>query len=137
MHSKGFTSSLLLCGIKTHKTPLLAAAPYRPPDVYQASKDVVGAVAQVQKTAYKALRLVTSELHRLYKDDGTPTDVEISTIRPRQVLVIGRPSEFAVGGSTNPEKIASFEQYRQSIQDVEVITFEELYERACFIVEDR
>jgi hypothetical protein len=137
MRSKGFISSLLLCEIKTHKTPLLAATPYRPPDVYQASKDVVGAVAQVQKTAHKALRLVTSELHRLYKDDGTPTDIKISTIRPRQVLVIGRLSEFAVGGSTNPEKIASFEQYRRSIQDVEVITFDELYERACFIVEDR
>jgi len=37
----------------------------------------------VQKTAHKALRLVTGELHRLYEDDGTPTDIEISTIRPR------------------------------------------------------
>jgi hypothetical protein len=137
MRSKGFISSLLLCEIKTHKTPLLAGTPYRLPDVYQVSKDVVGAVAQVQKTAHKALRLVTGELHRLYEDDGTPTDIEISTIRPRQVLVIGRLSEFSERGSTNPEKIASFEQYRRSIQDVEVMTFDELYERACFIVEDR
>ncbi|MFE2040012.1 Shedu anti-phage system protein SduA domain-containing protein [Streptomyces sp. NPDC059477] len=83
MRSKGFISSLLPCEIKTHLTPLLANAPYRPPDVYQVSKDVVGAVAQVQKTAYKALRLVTGELHRLYRDDGAPTDIEISTIRPR------------------------------------------------------
>ena len=137
MRSKGFISSLLLCEIKTHMTPLLAGTPYRLPDVYQASKDVVGAVAQVHKTAHKALRLVTSELHRLYEDDGTPTDIEISTIRPRQVLVIGHLGEFSERGSTNPEKIASFDQYRRSIQDVEVITFDELYERACFIVEDR
>ncbi|MEU2717959.1 Shedu anti-phage system protein SduA domain-containing protein [Streptomyces sp. NPDC007205] len=137
MRSKGFISSLLLCEIKTHMTPLLAGTPYRPPDVYQVSKDVVGAVAQVQKTAHKALRLVTGELHKLYEDDGAPTDIEISTARPRQVLVIGRLSEFADRGSVNPEKITSFEQYRRSIQDVEVITFDELYERACFIVEDR
>ncbi|MDI6099225.1 DUF4263 domain-containing protein [Actinoplanes sp. NEAU-A12] len=137
MRSKGFISSLLLCEIKTHLTPLLAGTPYRPPDVYQVSKDVVGAVAQVQKTAHKALRLVTGELHRFYEDNGTPTDIEISTIRPRQVLVIGRLSEFSERGSTNPERIASFEQYRRSIQDVEIITFDELYERACFIVEDR
>ncbi|MFG2717433.1 Shedu anti-phage system protein SduA domain-containing protein [Streptomyces sp. NPDC048416] len=135
MRSKGFISSLLLCEIKTHLTPLLANAPYRPPDVYQVSKDVVGAVAQVQKTAYKALRLVTGELHRLYRDDGAPTDIEISTIRPRQVLVIGSLSEFTEQGGANAEKITSFEQYRRSIQDVEVITFDELYERACFIVE--
>jgi len=50
--------------------------------------------------------------------------------------VIGRLSEFSERGSTNPEKIASFEQYRRSIQDVEVITFDELYERVRFIVED-
>ncbi|UIX29905.1 Shedu immune nuclease family protein [Streptomyces sp. GQFP] len=137
MRSKGFISSLLLCEIKTHRTPLLASALYRAPDVYQVSKDVVGAVAQVQKTAHKALRLVTGELHRLYRNDGAPTDIEISTARPRQVLVIGSLTEFTDRSATNPEKITSFEQYRRSIQDVEVITFDELYERACFIVEDR
>lgn len=136
MRSKGFISSLLLCEIKTHETDLLAGTPYRRPDVYQASKDVVGAVAQVQKTAHKALRLVAGELHRLYKDDGTPTDIEISTIRPRQVVMIGRLSGLSERGWTNPEKIASFEQYRRSIQDVEIITFDELYGRSCFIVED-
>ncbi|MFE0808820.1 Shedu anti-phage system protein SduA domain-containing protein [Streptomyces sp. NPDC058848] len=137
MRSKGFISSLLFCEIKTHQTPLLASAPYRSPDVYQVSKDVVGAVAQVQKTAHKALRLVSGELHRHYRDDGAPTDIEISTARPRQVLVIGSLSEFSDGIAANPEKITSFEQDRRSIQDVEVITFDELYERACFIVEDR
>ncbi|MEU7317292.1 Shedu anti-phage system protein SduA domain-containing protein [Streptomyces sp. NPDC007083] len=137
MRSKGFISSLLLCEIKTHETRLLASAPYRAPDVYQVSKEIVGAVAQVQKTAYKALQLVHGELHRLYQDDGSPTDIEISTARPRQVLVIGSLREFTDCGATNREKITSFEQYRRSIQDVEVLTFDELYERACFIVEDR
>jgi hypothetical protein len=137
MRSKGFISSLLLCEIKTHDTPLLAKTPYRLPDVYQVSKDVGGGVAQVQKTANKALRLVHGELHRLYKDDGTPTGIEISTVRPRQVLVIGSLNEFTNGGATNPEKMSAFEQYRRSILDVEVITFDELYQRACFIVEDR
>ncbi|WP_435190580.1 hypothetical protein [Streptomyces sp. bgisy126] len=42
-----------------------------------------------------------------------------------------------VNGAVNPEKINSFELYRTSIQDVEIITFDELYQRACFIVEDR
>ncbi|MEU6314961.1 Shedu anti-phage system protein SduA domain-containing protein [Streptomyces sp. NPDC047014] len=137
MRSKGFISSLLLCEIKTHVTPLLASTPYRPPDVYHVSKEVVGAVAQVQKTAHKALRLVTGQLHRLYEDDGAPTDIEVSTARPRQVLVIGSLGEFSERGAANPEKITSFEQYRRSVQDVEVITFDELYERACFIVEDQ
>ncbi|MGV9248749.1 Shedu anti-phage system protein SduA domain-containing protein [Streptomyces sp. NPDC003710] len=137
MRSRGFISSLLFCEIKTHLTSLLASAPYRVPDVYQVSKDVVGAVAQVQKTAYKAQQLVSGQLHRHFRDDGAPTGIEVSTVRPRQVLVIGSLSELTDGGAANPEKITSFEQYRRSIQDVEVITFDELYERACFIVEDR
>lgn len=53
------------------------------------------------------------------------------------MLVIGSLSEFTNRGATNREKITSFEQYRRSIQDVEVLTFDELYERASFIVEDR
>lgn len=51
--------------------------------------------------------------------------------------MIGSLSGFTDRGSANPEKIISREQYRRFIQDVEVITFDELYERACFIVEDR
>ncbi|GAA0905454.1 hypothetical protein GCM10009574_096910 [Streptomyces asiaticus] len=46
-------------------------------------------------------------LHKLYEDDGAPTDIEISTVRPRQVLVIGSLSEFTDRGSANPEKITS------------------------------
>lgn len=53
------------------------------------------------------------------------------------MIVIGSLSAFTDCGYANPKKIASFEQYRRSIQDVEVITFDELYERACFAVEDR
>ncbi|WP_329186025.1 hypothetical protein [Streptomyces sp. NBC_01428] len=53
------------------------------------------------------------------------------------MLVIGNLSEVTDRSATNPEKITSFEQYRRPIKDVEVITFDELYERTCFIVEDR
>lgn len=137
MRSKGLISSMLFCEIKTHDTELLAKTPYRA-GVYQASKELGGGVAQVQKTASKAQQLISREfLTRLYDDDGTPTGVELSTTRPRQVVVIGSLREFTHNGDVNPEKINSFELYRTSIQDVEIITFDELYQRACFIVEDR
>ncbi|MGI5196426.1 Shedu anti-phage system protein SduA domain-containing protein [Streptomyces sp. CA-288835] len=136
MRSKGLISSMLFCEIKTHDTELLAKTPYRA-GVYQASKELGGGVAQVQKTVSKAQQLISREfLTRIYDDDGTPTGIELSTTRPRQVVVIGSLREFTDNGAVNPEKINSFELYRTSIQDVEVITFDELYERACFIVED-
>jgi hypothetical protein len=34
------------------------------------------------------------------------------------------------------KKITFFEQYRRSLQDVEAIAFDQLYERVCFIVDD-
>ncbi|MEV7148057.1 hypothetical protein ACIBCP_13720 [Streptomyces sp. NPDC051287] len=39
-------------------------------------------------------------------------------------------------GAANLEMINSFELYRTSIQAVEII-IDQLYQRACFIVEDR
>ncbi|MET7889221.1 Shedu anti-phage system protein SduA domain-containing protein [Streptomyces avermitilis] len=137
MRSKGLISSMLFCEIKTYDTELLAKTPYRTA-VYQASKELGGGVAQVQKTASKAQQLISRELvTHIFEDDGTPTGVELSTTRPRQVVVIGSLREFTHNGAVNPEKINSFELYRTSIQDVEIITFDELYQRACFIVEDR
>ncbi|MDH6110106.1 hypothetical protein P3T36_005832 [Kitasatospora sp. MAP12-15] len=137
MRSKGLISSMLFCEIKTHETELLARTQYRP-GVYQVSKELGGSVAQVQMTASKAQQLISREfLARIFEDDGTPTGIQLSTTRPRQVVVIGSLQEFIQNGEVNPVKLSSFELYRKSIQDVEIITFDELYQRACFIVEDR
>ncbi|URM93983.1 DUF4263 domain-containing protein [Actinomadura madurae] len=136
LRTKGYVSSLAFCEIKTHETLLLEKEPYRPQDVYQVSKEVSGGLSQVQKTVSKALSLLSRQLHDLYEDDGTPTGIRVSTIKPKQVLVVGNLAEFQTNGAINPEKMASFELFRNSMQDVEIITFDELYERACFIVRD-
>ncbi|OKH61224.1 hypothetical protein EB72_25160 [Mycobacterium sp. SWH-M1] len=136
MRSKGFISSLVFGEIKTPAAPLLEKEAYRKPDVYQTSRELNGAVAQVQKTAAKAIRQINTDIHRLYEDDGTPTDIQVSSIRPKQVVVLGNLEQLAVDGNPNPEKTSAFELYRNSIHEVEIITFDELYERARFIVED-
>nr|WP_237683481.1 Shedu immune nuclease family protein [Nocardiopsis sinuspersici] len=137
MRTRGFVSSLVFCEIKTHGASLLSKKIYRDPDVYQVSEEVSGGLSQVQKTVDKALALLARQIHEIYKDDGTPTGIQVSAVRPRQVLVVGNLAEFRVDGALNPEKMSSFELYRSSIRDVEIITFDELYERARFIVSDR
>jgi hypothetical protein len=72
----------------------------------------------------------------MYKDDGTPTGIDVSTIQPKQALVIGSLKEVSHFGRVNPEKFASFELYRRGVNDVEIMTFDELLERARFIVRD-
>ncbi len=53
------------------------------------SKELVGGVAQLQKTVRKAIRQLKDQVERHTEDDGTPTGLDFSTTRPRQVLVIG------------------------------------------------
>ncbi len=63
MRSRGYISSLLFCEIKTHQTRLLAEEPYRKPDVFRASGELSGGVAQVQKTVRKAIRKMDGRIH--------------------------------------------------------------------------
>lgn len=135
LQTRGVVSSLMFCEIKRHDTLLLNTRQYREPDVWSPSAEVVGAVSQVQKTAEKAVREIRDFVYKQYAPDGTPGGV-VASIRPRQVVVAGMTSEFLVDTDANPEKVAAFELYRRSISDVEIITFDELYARARFIIHD-
>jgi Domain of unknown function (DUF4263) len=134
MRTRGYISSLLLCEIKTHRTDLLVNTPYRPPDVFRPSKELAGGVVQIQKTVRKALRKLSEKIETLTEPDGTPTAIEFGTSRPRQVVLIGSLTEFEEEFGRNAEKYESFELFRTSVLDTEIITFDELLERARFIV---
>ena len=88
----------------------------------------------MQKTVRKVIRKMNGQIHRLYEADGSPTDIDISTTQPRQVVLIGSLEQFDSGQGTNAEKLETFELFRTSNSDMEVITFDELYQRARFIV---
>jgi hypothetical protein len=74
------------------------------------------------------------DLHRQHRDTGE-YEFEVSTIRPRQIVVAGQLSQLADGEEINIEKLTSFEMWRRGQLGVEVLTFDELYERARYIVE--
>lgn len=133
--TRGFIQSLVFAEIKRHDTDLLMTEQYRQPDVYQASRELSGAVAQVQKTAHKAIKNL-QDLHKQHTPDGA-FEFEISTIRPRQVVVVGSLEQLADGDNVNIEKQTSFELFRRNQQGVEILTFDELLARTQFIVESR
>ena len=54
-----------------------------------------------------------------------------NTINPKGILVIGHTKELMGERS----KIETFELFRRDINNLEIITFDELYERAKFIVD--
>lgn len=135
LRTRGYFGSLVFAEIKTDKTPLLAGTPYRKPDTYRVGKDVSGGVAQVQKTAYKATRKMAKAFEKHYAADGSYTGIDYSTIKPVQVLVIGNLNQLTTNGELNVEMLTDFELYRKSNTDVEIITFDELYARAKYIVQ--
>ncbi|SCY16303.1 protein of unknown function [Flavobacterium anhuiense] len=131
MKSKGIINSLCFAEIKTHKTKLLNSA-YRP-SVFPPSNELSGGVAQVQKTIQSSVENLINKINPT-DNDGNPTGEEIFLYRPKSFLLVGTLNEFLSEHGINKEKYSSFELYRRSIKDIEIITFDELLERAKFIV---
>lgn len=86
--------------------------------------EVLGGVSQIQINC-KTWQRKSEELEnrQLINDN-------IYTISPKGILVIGNTSEF----NNDLEKLTSFELFRQSLSNIEIITFDELFERAKFIL---
>jgi hypothetical protein len=133
MMTRGIVNSLCFTEIKTHRTPLLEKASYRP-GCWAPSRELAGAVAQVQGTVASAMRNLSDRI-RPCAADGTPTGEEVFNYKPRAFVVIGNLCEFVGEHGVNAEKLRSFELYRNSIVGMEIITFDELHERTKFIVE--
>ena len=134
LKTTGAVNSLCLVEIKTHKTPLikLVKEAYRA-DCWQASDEFNGGITQAQKTAQKTVENLSTEL-RGQDDDGNPNGEIVYSYQPKSYLIVGCLSEFATENGINKEKFSSFELLRKNMISPEVITFDELLERARFIV---
>lgn len=135
MKTRGIINSLCFCEIKTHTTNLLKKikTSYRP-EVWAVSDELAGGVAQIQKTVQKSIKNIETKTQA--KDEqGNLTGEEVFLYNPKSFLLIGSLKEFKADLGTNEDKFSSFELFRQNTFRPEIITFDELYERAKFIVE--
>ena len=133
MKTRGIINSLCFVEIKTHQTKLLENSAYRV-GCWAPSKDLSGAVAQVQGTVAAAMQRLYG-MFRLNHEDGTPTGEEVFNFRPKAFIVIGSLSEFVSEHGVNNEQLRSFEIYRNSLTGIDILTFDELHERSKFIVD--
>ncbi|MCF7951668.1 MAG: DUF4263 domain-containing protein [Spirochaetaceae bacterium] len=132
MKTKGVISNLCFVEIKTHLTELLESKPYRS-GCWAPSKELTGAIAQVQGTVSSAVDNLSSKINPS-DAEGNPTGEEIFNYQPKSYLVIGSMNEFISENGVNKNKLRSFELLRKNTTNPEIITFDELYERAKFIV---
>jgi hypothetical protein len=133
LKTTGIINSMCFVEIKTPRTSLMETEQYRP-DCWRMAAELAGGIAQSQKTVQKSLENIGHEL-RPRSADGSPTGEIVYSYKPKAYLIIGNLGEFETSTGVNRERFASFELLRRSTQSPEIITFDELLERARFIVD--
>lgn len=129
MRTRAAISQYVLIEIKTPSAPLLKSQAHRA-GCWAVSSALSDAVTQIQKTAFD---FTANQYHKIQaKDhDGRITGEEIFRIQPKSYLVIGNLAEL----KGYDDKFACFHLYRTSLNVPEILTYDELYERAKCIVE--
>ncbi|MHB1546848.1 MAG: Shedu immune nuclease family protein [bacterium] len=114
------TRNIALIEIKTPQTPLINNSLYRgrkKDGIYSISSELTGGINQILN--YKDT--LSKDYYRLI---GV-SKLDFNFINPKSILIIGTLGDL----QTNPGKLKSFELFRHSIKDVEVITYDELFKK--------
>lgn len=133
LRTRGRVGAVCLVEIKRHRTPLLKKEAYRA-GVWPPSTELAGAVSQTLLTV-DGMERQFQRLLVMTDKQGNPTGEEAVIARPRSVVVCGSLSEFVTDNGINHDRFRSFELYRRHLVSPDVVTFDELYERARLIVE--
>ena len=134
MKTRGLISSLCFIEIKTHKTNLLHNAKAYRSESWRISDELGGSISQIQKTVQKAVKDIQTKIE-FETDFGEPTGETAFLYQPKSFVVVGSLNEFMTENGINEQKFSSFELFRRNITSPEIITFDELFERAKYIVQ--
>lgn len=133
LRTAGALSALVFVEIKTHTTRLLHPTAYRP-GAWRISEELAGGVSQCQAQVDMTVKALEREIERA-TTAGWSTDEWTTVCRPRSLLVVGTLGEFSDDeGHKNLRMFESFERFRRSLTDPEIITFDELFARARMVV---
>jgi hypothetical protein len=128
LRTAGAIRSVVFAEFKRHRTPLWK--PYRS-GCFGPSADLSGGVVQVQGTVYRAMRDMGERLDSHASDGSEIPDDHSYLVRPRSFLIIGRLSDLrGESGGVHRDQFRSFELYRRSTVEPEIVTYDELLARA-------
>lgn len=133
LRTAGIVRSLAFAEIKHHQTRLLGEE-YRA-GAWSPSKEVAGAVVQVQQTVHLASRELGDYIQD-QADDGELLGAGTFILQPRSYVIVGSLDQLTGdSGGPIPDKVRSFELFRRNLHEPEVITFDELVARAEWHIE--
>jgi hypothetical protein len=135
MRTSGVVRWMTFAEFKHHRTDLLVRDHYRP-GVWSVSDELAGGVAQVQTTVRRAVQDIGDHI-RSKAADGSELAHDVTFLtQPRSFLVIGHLKQLlGEGGGPHHERIRSFELFRRNLTAPEIVTFDELLERARWTVD--
>jgi hypothetical protein len=129
MRTRAAISQYVLIEIKKASTQLLRKNSYRS-GCWTVSSEVSDAVSQIQKTVFDFTSNQTPKVETR-TPDGYMTGNEIFRVHPKSFLVIGNLEEM----KNSDERFICFQLFRSSLTTPEILTYDELYERAKCIVD--
>jgi len=118
LYRNKLTQNVFIIEIKTPKKKIIdTATPYRKPDIFSLGKELSGGLVQV-----------LDQKDNLQKEFYKISSGKFQSFNPKALLVIGRLSDL------NEKQLKSFELFRSNLRDVEIITYDELFERTNLIL---
>lgn len=118
LYRNKLTHNVFIIEIKTPKKKIIdSATPYRKPDVFSLGKELSGGLIQI-----------LDQKDNLQKEFYKISSEEFQSFNPKALLVIGRLTDL------NKKQLKSFELFRSNLRDVEIVTYDELFERTNLIL---
>ena len=133
-----FTDYTVLVEIKRPDTPIFRGKPSgggSRAGTRAFSSEFTGAVSQILEQKAEWLAFAASGEH--YSRDGTRR-LEARTRNAKTILVIGSRAEFEGAGDRRAAQVLrdTFELFRRETRSIDIVTFDELLERARFITRE-
>ncbi len=124
----GDFSFTVLVEIKTPNTPLLQGEEEIRAGAWSLSKKLIDALSQIQANIdiwdkYGSQKV--DNIDKLEKEN-------VFTVQPKGIIVVGQLSQL-----DNRSKRDTFQRFRKSIHGIDILTFDELLNRARFIVDEK
>lgn len=131
LSTEGLNRFTVLVELKTPATPLLKGSKSQRNGAWSLSNHLTDAITQIQANC------ATWEISGSRTDDNKDRleNNNTFTIAPRGIIVIGSLTEITESDvSERRDKRNTFERFRRSLTGIEIITYDELYEKAKFII---
>lgn len=127
LYRNTLSNNACIIEIKTHKTIICNKAPYRGDNVFPLNSKFTGAINQVLIQKDKILKDYASLLKE-EKDKGN-ADKFFDVFNPKCILVVGSMSDMIKSQQNN------FEIFRNSMSNVEIITFDEIEKKLNYFTD--